>query len=63
MVGGGLCHLQHLNVTEVVSSMAAESRVNQYSIQPVDLGFPLTLRHEGPQVQILGIFNILIKMK
>lgn len=40
--------------------MTAESRVDQYSMQPVDLRVPLGLRHEGPQVQTLRIFHILV---
>lgn len=48
-----------LNVAKVVSSMTAESRVDQHSIEPIDLGLPLRLRHEGPQVQVLWIFHIL----
>lgn len=42
-----------------MSSMTAESRVDQHSIQSVDLRIPLGLRHEGPQVQELWIFHIL----
>lgn len=40
--------------------MTAESRVDQHSVQPVDLWLPLGLRHEGPQVQVLWIFHILM---
>lgn len=40
--------------------MTAESRVDQHSIQPVNLGLSLGLRHEGPQVQVLGVFHILV---
>lgn len=43
-----------------MSSVTAESRVDQYSIQPIDLGLSLGLRHEGPQVQVLWIFHILL---
>lgn len=43
--------------------MTAESRVNQDSIQCVDLGLPLGLRHEGLQVQVLWIFHILMNTK
>lgn len=39
--------------------MTAESRVNQNSIQSVDLRFSLGLRHEGAQVQAFWIFHIL----
>lgn len=59
----GPLQCQYLNIAEVVSSMTAESRVDQHSIQPVDLGLPLGLRHEGPQIQVLRIFHILMTKK
>lgn len=43
--------------------MTAESRVDQHSIQSVDLGLPLGLRHEGPEVQVLWILHILMTKK
>lgn len=39
--------------------MTAESRVDQNSIQSIDLRFSLRLRHEGAQVQVFWIFHIL----
>lgn len=39
--------------------MTAESRVDQNSIQSIDLRFSLGLRHEGAQVQVFWIFHIL----
>lgn len=51
---------RYLNVAEVVSSVAAEPRVDEHSIQPVDQRLPLRLRREGPQVQVLWIFHILM---
>lgn len=53
----------HLNVAEVMASVAAETGVDQHSVQAVDLGLSLRLRHEGPQLQVLWIFNILVKTK
>lgn len=55
----GQYQCQYLNIAVVVSSMTAEARVDQHSIQPIDLGLSLGLRHEGPQVQILQILHIL----
>lgn len=56
-------HSQYLNIAEIVSSMTTESRVNQHSIQPVELGVPVGLRHEGPQIQMLQILHILMTTK
>lgn len=38
---------QYLNIAEVMSSMTAEPRVDQHSVQSVNLGLSLGLRHEG----------------
>lgn len=51
---------QYLNIAEIMSSMTTESRVNQHSIQPIDLRLSLGLRHEGLQVQVFWIFHILM---
>lgn len=56
-------HSQYLNIAEIVSSMTTQSRVNQHSIQPVELGLPVGLRHEGPQIQMLQILHILMTTK
>lgn len=61
---GGIIHLiplpiASLDVTEVMSSMTAESRVDQHSVQSINQGLPLGLRHKGPHVQVLWIFYIL----
>lgn len=42
-----------------MSSVTAESGMDQHGIQCVHLGLPLGLRHEGPQVQVLWIYDIL----
>ena len=40
----------YFDVAVVVSSVAAEARVHQDSIEHVDLGLAVGLRHEGTQV-------------
>lgn len=49
----------YLDVTEVMSGVTAESWVDQHSIQVVHLRFPLWLRHERSQVQVLEICDTL----
>lgn len=49
----------HLNVTDVMSSVTGISRVDQHSVQAVDLRFSLGLRHEGSQVQVVEISDTL----
>lgn len=55
--------VNYLDITEVMSSMAAESRVDQHRVQPINQGLPLGLRHKGPHVQVLWILYILLTKK
>lgn len=54
-----MCRRDHLYVAVVVSSIAAEARVHQHSIQPINLRLSMSLRHVGPQVKILTVSHIL----
>lgn len=54
-------HRTNLDVAVVVSSVAAESRVNQHSVQKVVQGLSVRLRHKWAHVQVLRVPHILGK--